>query len=87
MPTGTGLADSQYADDIAIPDPEKSGACKDFLAGLVTGLDNGEEIMQSWADNGLTVPGANAAALEAVTTRRKRHPDRRRGLQRLLFHR
>ena len=32
------LADSQYADDIAIPDPEKSGACKDFLAGLVTGL-------------------------------------------------
>ena len=65
------LADSQYADDIAIPDPEKSGACKDFLAGLVTGLDNGEEIMQSWADNGLTVPGANAAALEAVTTGEK----------------
>ena len=55
----------------AIPDPEKSGACKDFLAGMVTGLDNGEEIMQSWADNGLTVPGANAAALEAVTTGEK----------------
>lgn len=66
-----GLADSQYADDIAIPDPEKSGACKDFLAGLVTGLDDGEAIMQSWADNGLTVPGANAAALEAVTTGEK----------------
>ncbi len=65
------LADSQYADDIAIPDPEKSGACKDFLAGMVTGLDNGEEIMQSWADNGLTVPGANAAALESVTTGEK----------------
>ena len=65
------LAGSDYADDIAIPDPEKSGACKDFLAGLVTGLDNGEEIMQSWADNGLTVPGANAAALEAVTTGEK----------------
>lgn len=65
------LADSQYADDIAIPDPEKSGACKDFLAGLVTGLDNGQDIIQSWADNGLTVPGANAAALEAVTTGEK----------------
>lgn len=65
------LADSQYADDIAIPDPEKSGACKDFLAGLVTGLDDGESIMESWANNGLTVPGANAAALEAVTTGEK----------------
>ena len=65
------LADSQYADDIAIPDPEKSGACKDFLAGLVTGLDDGESIMESWAANGLTVPGANAAALEAVTTGEK----------------
>lgn len=67
----TGLADAQYKDDIAIPDPEKSGACKDFLAGLVTGTDNGEAIMQSWADNGLTVPGANKAALEAVTTGEK----------------
>lgn len=67
----SGLADAQYKDMIAIPDPEKSGACKDFLAGLVTGTENGEEIMQSWADNGLTVPGANKAALEAVTTGEK----------------
>lgn len=65
------LADEQYKDMIAIPDPEKSGACKDFLAGLVTGVDDGEAIMQSWADNGLTVPGANKAALEAVTTGEK----------------
>ena len=65
------LAGADYTDDIAIPDPEKSGACKDFLAGMVTGLDNGEEIMQSWADNGLTVPGANSAALESVTTGEK----------------
>ena len=65
------LADDKYKDMIAIPDPEKSGACKDFLAGLVTGLDNGEAIMQSWADNGLTVPGANKAVLEAVTTGEK----------------
>ena len=65
------LADSQYKDMIAIPDPEKSGACKDFLAGFVTGTDDGEAVMQSWADNGLTVPGANKAALEAVTTGEK----------------
>ena len=65
------LADGQYKDIIAIPDPEKSGACKDFLAGFVTGTPDGEAIMQSWADNGLTVPGANKAALEAVTTGEK----------------
>ncbi len=65
------LADEQYKDNIAIPDPEKSGACKDFLAGLVTGTSDGDQIMQSWADNGLTVPGANKAALEAVTTGEK----------------
>lgn len=65
------LADEQYKDDIAIPDPEKSGACKDFLAGLVTGTEDGEAVMQAWADNGLTVPGANKAALEAVTTGEK----------------
>lgn len=65
------LSDAKYKDMIAIPDPEKSGACKDFLAGLVTGTENGEEIMQGWADNGLTVPGANKAALEAVTTGEK----------------
>lgn len=65
------LAGADYKDNIAIPDPEKSGACKDFLAGFVTGVDGGQDIMQSWADNGLTVPGANAAALEAVTTGEK----------------
>ena len=65
------LANETYKDLIAIPDPEKSGACKDFLAGLVTGVADGEAILQGWADNGLTVPGANKAALEAVTTGEK----------------
>lgn len=65
------LAGADYTDNIAIPDPEKSGACKDFLAGFVTGVKGGEDIMESWADNGLTVPGANKAALEAVTTGEK----------------
>lgn len=65
------FADPQYKDMIAIPDPEKSGACKDFLAGFVTGVDNAEAILESWAANGLAVPGANKAALEAVTTGEK----------------
>ena len=65
------LADEQFKDMLAIPDPEKSGACKDFLAGLVTGMENGQEIMESWATNGLVVPGANKAALEAVVTGEK----------------
>ena len=65
------LADEQYKDMLAIPDPEKSGACKDFFAGLVTGMENGQEIMESWATNGLVVPGANKAALEAVVTGEK----------------
>lgn len=65
------LADEQYKDMLAIPDPEKSGACKDFLAGLVTGMENGQEIMESWATNRLVVPGANKAALEAVVTGEK----------------
>ena len=65
------LADEQNKDMIAIPDPEKSGACKDFLAGFVTGTADGGAVVQSWADNGLTVSGANKAALEAVTTGEK----------------
>lgn len=65
------LANPEYKDLIAIPDPVKSGSCKDFLSGLVTGIENGEAIIQSWVDNGLTVPGANKAALEAVTTGEK----------------
>jgi len=60
------LGDAQYKDQLAIPAPEKSGACKDFVAGYVNA--NGWEDFQAMADNGMTVPGANKAALEAVTT-------------------
>ena len=60
------LADPQYADDIAIPDPELSGACKDFVAGYVN--DFGWDTFEALAANGMVVPGANKAALEAVTT-------------------
>lgn len=60
------LAGEEYADLLAIPDPEKSGACKDFVAGFVN--EYGWDAFEGMAENGMTVPGANKAALEAVTT-------------------
>ncbi len=60
------LADSQYQGDLAIPDPEKSGACKDFVAGYV--VANGWDDLEALCANGMKNPGANKAALEAVTT-------------------
>lgn len=60
------LGNAEYKGQLAIPDPEKSGACKDFVAGFVN--NNGWDAFQAMADNGMTVPGANKAALEAVTT-------------------
>ena len=60
------LADEKYKDLLAIPDPEKSGACKDFVAGFVNKY--GWDAFEGMAQNGMTVPGANKAALEAVTT-------------------
>ena len=60
------LAGEKYKDTLAIPDPEKSGACKDFVAGFVN--QYGWEAFEGMAANGMIVPGANKAALEAVTT-------------------
>lgn len=60
------LADPEYRNDIAIPDPELSGACKDFVAGYVNAY--GWDTFEALAGNGMVVPGANRAALEAVTT-------------------
>ena len=59
------LAAPEYKDDIAIPDPELSGACKDFVAGYVNAY--GWDTFEALAANGMIVPGANKAALEAVT--------------------
>lgn len=61
-----GLTKPQYKDQLAIPDPEKSGACKDFVAGFVNKY--GWSVFERMANNGMTVPGANKAALSAVTT-------------------
>ena len=60
------LSDPKYEGKLAIPDPEKSGACKDFLAGYVSTY--GWDALEGMAKNGMKVPGANKAALEAVTT-------------------
>lgn len=66
------LADAQYSDQIAIPDPEKSGSCKDFLAGYMYAYgDDGWNTWEDLASIGMTIPGANKAALEAVTTGEK----------------
>jgi iron(III) transport system substrate-binding protein len=67
------LSGTNYKNQLAIPDPEKSGACKDFLAGFINnkGEAAGWKIWENLAANGMKVPGANAAALEAVTTGEK----------------
>ena len=65
------LANAKYKDMIAIPDPEKSGSCKDFLAGYMCSTNNDWSAWEGMAENGLMVAGANKAALETVTTGEK----------------
>jgi len=60
------LGNVEYKDNLSIPDPEKSGACKDFIAGFVNKY--GWSTLEKLAANGMKVTGANKAALEAVTT-------------------
>lgn len=60
------LAGSTFAGQLAIPDGEKSGSAKDFIAGYVAAY--GWDSFESMAANGMTCPGANKAALESVTT-------------------
>ncbi len=63
------LGSAQYADDICMPDPLSSGSCKDFITGFINANgENGWKIIEDWKNDGLTIPGANAAALEAVMT-------------------
>lgn len=62
------LAGEEYKDQIAIPDPEKSGSCKDFLAGYLYANEDDWSAWEGMAENGLVVAGANKAALESVTT-------------------
>lgn len=65
------LADEQYKDLIAVPDPEKSGSCKDFLAGYMCDMNNDWSVWEGMSNNGMVVAGANKAALESVITGEK----------------
>lgn len=65
------FADEKYNGDIALPDPEKSGSAKDFLAGYFSQNKDDWKTWEDIAANGLAIPGANKAALEAVTTGEK----------------
>ncbi|MCL2456648.1 MAG: ABC transporter substrate-binding protein [Defluviitaleaceae bacterium] len=67
------LANPDFRGELAFPDPVRSGSAKDFLAGHINkfGEADGWAVWESLAENGMTVPGANAAALEAVTTGEK----------------
>ncbi len=63
------LADPQYRDDLCIPDPKSSGSCKDFLAGFMTAYgEQGWDLCRALAKNGMVIPGANKASLDAVVT-------------------
>lgn len=66
------LAGTQYKDMTCIPDPLLSGSCKDFVTGFINAYgEDGWTALSNFATNGMTVPGANKAALEAVTTGEK----------------
>lgn len=65
------LASEKYADDIAIPDPQKSGSCKDFLAGYMFATNSNWAAFENMAKIGLYNAGANKAALSTVTTGEK----------------
>ena len=53
---------------ISIPDPSKSGACKDFLAGMWSSMGEtaAKALFNSWVANGLTNGGGNKPALQAL---------------------
>lgn len=66
------LGGEEFKDQIAIPDPTKSGSCKDFLTGYVNVVgDKAYDDFKALFANGMTIPGANKAALEAVITGEK----------------
>lgn len=67
------LARPEFKDMLALPDPVKSGSCKDFLSGFMYafGEDKGWKVWEDLAAQGMTIPGANKAALEAVITGEK----------------
>ena len=63
----TDLAGEAYRDLVTMPDPAQSGSAFDLIAGLETAMgDAAWELLGALADNGMIVPGPNAAALNPV---------------------
>ena len=64
------LADEAFRGELAFPCPERSGSASDFLSGFINnrGEADGWAAWYTMAEYGMTVPGANAAALESVIT-------------------
>jgi iron(III) transport system substrate-binding protein len=61
------LTDEAYFDLVTMPDPSQSGSAFDLVAGLEAAM--GEEawtLLGDLAENGMIVPGPNAAALNPV---------------------
>ena len=64
------LATDEFRGELAFPCPERSGSASDFLSGFINyrGEAAGWAVWETMSDFGMTVPGANAAALESVIT-------------------
>lgn len=61
------LADEAYRDLVTMPDPAQSGSAFDLIAGLETAMgDDAWDLLGALAQNGMIVPGPNAAALNPV---------------------
>ncbi len=61
------LADEAFRDLVTMPDPAQSGSAFDLVVGLETAMgDDAWDLLAALADNGMIVPGPNAAALNPV---------------------
>lgn len=62
------LVDSEYQNEVTMPDPAQSGAAFQLLTGLLAskGEDATWTMMSELNDNGMIVPGPNARALNPV---------------------
>ncbi|WP_417255562.1 ABC transporter substrate-binding protein [Celeribacter halophilus] len=61
------LTDEAYKDMVTMPDPSASGAALSLVQGLASqDADAAWSLMGALKDNGMIVPGANAAALNPV---------------------
>ena len=61
------LAAPEYADLVTMPDPSQSGSAFELVAGLQEAMgEDAWTLLGDLAENGMIVPGANAAALNPV---------------------